>query len=39
VRREERELFERFPEGIAPADAEALATGIRSAIGRAAPPA
>jgi hemerythrin superfamily protein len=39
VRREERELFEHFPEGIAPADADALAAGIRGAIGRPAPAA
>jgi hypothetical protein len=39
VRREERELFEHFPEGIAPPDAEALAAGIRGAIGRPATPA
>src|SRR5262245_56459653 len=39
VRREERELFEHFPEAIAPDDAHALAAGIRSAIGRPAPPA
>jgi hemerythrin superfamily protein len=33
VRREERELFEHFPEAIAPDEADALAAGIRSAIG------
>jgi Hemerythrin HHE cation binding domain len=38
VRREERELFEHFPAGITPADADALAAGIRGAIGRPAPP-
>jgi hemerythrin-like domain-containing protein len=39
VRREERELFEHFPEPIAAADAEALAAGIRGAIARPASPA
>ncbi len=34
VRREERELFEHFPEAVAGDDAEALAAGIRGAIGR-----
>jgi hemerythrin-like domain-containing protein len=32
VRREERELFERFPDGVSAADADALAAGIRDAL-------
>jgi hemerythrin-like domain-containing protein len=39
VRREERELFEHFPEAIAPADAHALAAGIRGALGLPTAPA
>lgn len=37
VRREERELFEHFPDGIGAADAESLETGIRAALARHAP--
>src|SRR5262249_7952633 len=33
VRREEREVFERFPDAVAPADAEALGAAIRGLIG------
>lgn len=37
VRREERELFERFPDHVATADAEAMATRLLALLGRAAP--
>jgi len=34
VRREERELFEHFPDGVPPEDAHALAEDIRRLLGR-----
>ena len=34
VRREERELFEHFPDGVPPADAHALGENIRRLLGR-----
>ena len=34
VRREERELFEHFPDGVPPADAQALGDAIRRLLGR-----
>ncbi len=37
VRREERELFERFPDGVASADAEAMAARLVALLGRRTP--